>query len=83
MTPTAGVRTRASLLLSAAALGLLAVSWTASPAPAAAAPTMQPMQELAVILRGQTAMSRPDSRSLVVLGLSACARSPKGAPCSR
>jgi len=63
MTPTAGVRTRASLLLSAAALGFLAVSWTASPAPAAAAPTVQPTQELAVILRGQTAMSRPDSRS--------------------
>jgi len=63
MTPAAGMRTRASLLLSATALGLLAVSWTAAPAPGGGSPTVARTQELAVFVRGQTAMAKPDSRS--------------------
>jgi lipoprotein-anchoring transpeptidase ErfK/SrfK len=56
----AGVRTRAPLLVSAAVLGLLASSGAA---PAGGAPTPAPTQELALIVRGQTAMAKPDSRS--------------------
>jgi lipoprotein-anchoring transpeptidase ErfK/SrfK len=48
--------------LSATALALLAASWTAAPAPARVA-TVARTQELAVFVRGQTAMSKPDSRS--------------------
>ncbi len=65
----AGVRTRAPLrrgaLVSLTALSLLAgASSAAQPARArAAAPTVAPAQELAVFVRGQTAMARPDSRS--------------------
>lgn len=55
------MRTRAPLLLSA--LALVAVSSTAAPAPASAAARVAPVQELAVFKSGQTAMSKPDSRS--------------------
>lgn len=49
-------------LLSATVLTLLA--WlTAAPAPARGTPTVAPTQELAVFVRGQTAMSRPDNGS--------------------
>src|SRR5687767_9497523 len=60
---TTGVRTRAPLFVLAAALGLLVGSWTAGPAPAGVHPTVARTQELAIFVRGQTAMSRPDSRS--------------------
>lgn len=62
----AGVRTRAPLrlgLLSAIALALVALVWTAGPAPAAATPSVARTQELAVLVRGQTAMSKPDNGS--------------------
>jgi len=58
-----GVRTRAPLFVSAAVLAVVAGSWTAGPAPAAGTPTVARTQELAVFVRGQTAMSKPDSRS--------------------
>lgn len=52
-------------LVSLSALALLAgASSAAQPAPAGvAAPTVARVQELAVFVRGQTAMARPDSRS--------------------
>ena len=59
----AGVRTRAPLLLTVTALALLAGFSTASPAPAATTPRIAATQELAIFVRGQTAMARPDSRS--------------------
>jgi lipoprotein-anchoring transpeptidase ErfK/SrfK len=46
----------------ATALALLAASWMVRPAPAGIA-TVARTQELAVFVRGQTAMSRPDNRS--------------------
>jgi len=49
-------------LLLAIALALLAASWTARPAPAGT-PTVSRTQELAVLVRGQTAMSKPDNGS--------------------
>ena len=58
-----GVRTRAPLFVSAVALAVGFGASTAGPAPAGATPTVAPTQELAVFVRGQTAMSRPDSRS--------------------
>lgn len=63
------MRTRAPLrriaLFSLTALALLAGSWSAAPpAPAgAAAPTVARTQELAVFVRGQTAMAKPDNRA--------------------
>ena len=60
---TTGVRTRAPLFVLAAALALLAGSWTAGPAPAGGPPTVARTQELAIFVRGQTAMAKPDSRS--------------------
>jgi lipoprotein-anchoring transpeptidase ErfK/SrfK len=51
---------RAPLFVSAAALMFLG-GWTAGPA--AAAPTVARSQELAVFVHGQTAMTKPDSRS--------------------
>ena len=63
---SAGVHTCAPLLriglLSAIALALLGASLTAGPAPAAT-PGVPRTQELAVILQGQTAMSKPDNAS--------------------
>lgn len=60
----AGVRTSAPLrlvgLLSALASALLTASWTAPPA-AAGNPTAPRTQELAVLVQGQTAMSKPDN----------------------
>lgn len=62
----AGVRTRAPLrrtgFLSAIVLVVLAVSWTARPAPAGT-PAVARVQELAVFVHGQTAMSKPSNRS--------------------
>ncbi len=61
-----GVRTaplRRLALLPAVAVALLALSWSAAPAPAAATPTVARTQELAVMVRGQTAMSRPANGS--------------------
>ncbi len=52
------MRSRASLLLSVALLGLAAVSTAA-----AASPAVAPTQELAVLVNGQTAMTRPTERS--------------------
>ena len=63
MRPTAGVRTRAPLLLSATALAILAGSVTTGPAPAGGTSTVARSQELAVFVRGQTAMSKPDNDS--------------------
>ncbi len=63
MRKATGVRTCAPLFVSAAALALLAASWTAAPASAGRTPTVARTQELAVFVRGQTAMSKPDSRS--------------------
>lgn len=59
---TAGARTLAPLL-SATALVVVAGFGTAPAAPAAGAQRVAPVQELAVFVRGQTAMARPDSRS--------------------
>src|SRR5687768_3431129 len=56
----AGVRKRAPLLVSAAVLALLA---SAGGAPAGGARAPAATQELALIVRGQTAMAKPDSRS--------------------
>jgi lipoprotein-anchoring transpeptidase ErfK/SrfK len=60
------VRTRVPLrrigLLSATVLTLIAGFWTAGPAPGAT-PTVAPTQELAVLVRGQTVMSKPDNSS--------------------
>jgi lipoprotein-anchoring transpeptidase ErfK/SrfK len=55
------VRTRAPLLLAAAAA--LAALAAPVPAPAARTPAVAPTQELAVIVRGQTAMAKPNARS--------------------
>jgi lipoprotein-anchoring transpeptidase ErfK/SrfK len=64
----AGTRTRVSLpgigLLSAIVAALIAATWLPETAPAAATPTVARTQELAVFVRGQTAMSRPDHRSV-------------------
>lgn len=61
------MRTRAPLrrigLLSATLLALVAGFWTAEPAPAGGTSTVAKTQELAVFVRGQTAMARPDNRS--------------------
>ena len=57
------MRTRAPLFVSAVALAVGVGFWTAGPAPAGGTPTVARTQELAVFVRGQTAMSRPDSRS--------------------
>lgn len=63
------MRTRAPLrrgaLVSLTALALLAGSWSAAQsAPAgSAAPTVARTQELAVFVRGQTAMAKPDNRA--------------------
>lgn len=58
-----GVRTRAPLLVSALALAFCVAAGTAEAVPAGGAPKVARTQELAVFVRGQTAMSRPDSRS--------------------
>ena len=63
MRPAAGVRTRAPLLLSATALAILAATLTTGPAPASGTSTVARTQELAVFVRGQTAMSKPDNGS--------------------
>ena len=57
-----GVRTRAPLFASAAAFALAGLS-TAHAAPAGKALAVARTQELAVFVRGQTAMAKPDSRS--------------------
>jgi lipoprotein-anchoring transpeptidase ErfK/SrfK len=57
-----GVRTRAPLFVSVVTLALLAGNWTAA-APAGTTPTVARTQELAVFVRGQTVMSKPDGRS--------------------
>ncbi len=57
----AGVRTRAPLLLSATALAILAATLTTGPAPASGTSTVARTQELAVFVRGQTAMAKPDN----------------------
>ena len=63
----AGVPTRASLrrlgVAAATGLALLAVSLTGEPAEAGRTPPVARTQELAKIVRGQTAMARPDGRS--------------------
>lgn len=58
--PAAGVRTRAPLLLCMTSLAFLAGP---GPAPAGGVPRVAPTQELAIVVRGQTAMAGPDSRS--------------------
>ena len=63
MRTATGVRTRAPLFVSAAALALLAGLATAHAAPTGKAPTVARTQELAVFVRGQTAMAKPDNRS--------------------
>jgi lipoprotein-anchoring transpeptidase ErfK/SrfK len=61
----AGVRTHAPLfgLLAATALALVAGFSTAEPASAGGTRTVAGTQELAVLVRGQTAMSEPDNGS--------------------
>lgn len=54
---------RRSGLLSATALALLAGSWAAAPAPAGGLQPVPRSQELALLVRGQTAMAKPDDRS--------------------
>ena len=56
------MRTRAPLVVSAAAV-LLVACWSEPAAPSGGHPTVARTQELAVLVRGQTAMARPDSRS--------------------
>lgn len=63
----AGVRSVAPLRrigLSSAMVVALAASWAAAPAPGAGAAGVAPTQELAVFVRGQTVMSRPDNGSV-------------------
>jgi lipoprotein-anchoring transpeptidase ErfK/SrfK len=58
-----GVRTRAPLFALGAAAAVLAAFGVPEPAQTATAPSVARTQELAIFVRGQTAMAKPDSRS--------------------
>ncbi|MEX2211539.1 MAG: hypothetical protein WD689_07230 [Gaiellaceae bacterium] len=49
-----------------ALLVLLAAAWTGAAVPASAPEVVEPTQELALLLMGQEALSKPDSRSKAV-----------------